>query len=86
MPKRPNFIFIIADDHRYESIGANGCREVSTPNLDRIAAQGTVFDGAHCQGSMHHAVCVPSRAALMTGRNFCVFPEPVRLRLQWRPL
>jgi arylsulfatase A-like enzyme len=69
MSRKPNFIFLIADDHRYDSIGTNGCREVATPNLDAIAARGTAFDGAHCQGGMHPAVCVPSRASLMTGRN-----------------
>lgn len=69
MPKRPNIIFLIADDHRYESIGINGCTDVSTPNLDGLGRRGTIFDQAHCQGSMHPAVCVPSRASLMTGRN-----------------
>ncbi len=69
MSRPPNVIILIADDHRYESIGANGNRHVRTPHLDALAAAGTVFDGAHCQGSMHPAVCVPSRASLMTGRN-----------------
>jgi arylsulfatase A-like enzyme len=41
----------------------------ATPTLDALAASGTVFDSAHCQGSMQPAVCVPSRASLMTGRN-----------------
>ncbi len=69
MSRRPNIIFLIADDHRYESIGINGCAEVDTPNLDALGRRGAIFDGAHCQGSMHPAVCVPSRASLMTGRN-----------------
>ncbi len=69
MADRPNFIFLIADDHRYESIGANGCDAISTPHLDHLSQTGTVFENAHCQGSMHPAVCVPSRATLMTGRN-----------------
>ncbi|WDR03937.1 sulfatase-like hydrolase/transferase [Devosia algicola] len=68
MSRRPNFIFIIADDHRFESIGIN-CPEVQSPNLDRLAKSGAVFDNAHCQGSLHPAVCVPSRASLMSGRN-----------------
>jgi arylsulfatase A-like enzyme len=66
---RRNILLIIADDHRYESIGANGNRHVRTPHLDALSAEGIVFEGAHCQGSMHPAVCVPSRASLMTGRN-----------------
>lgn len=69
MSRRPNIIFFIADDHRYESIGVNGCADVRTPNLDALGRRGTIFDEAHCQGSMHPAVCVPSRASLMTGRN-----------------
>ncbi len=69
MPRRPNFIVLIADDHQYAAIGANGCREVKTPHLDALALRGTVFEGAHCQGSPHPAVCVPSRASLMTGRT-----------------
>ncbi|HEV2065612.1 MAG TPA: sulfatase-like hydrolase/transferase, partial [Thermomicrobiales bacterium] len=66
---RPNFVVLIADDHRYESISANGNDVVRTPNLDALAARGSSFDGAHCQGGMHGAVCVPSRASLMTGRS-----------------
>jgi arylsulfatase A-like enzyme len=52
MTTRPNIIVLIADDHRYESIGCNGCREARTPALDALAASGTTFEGAHCQGSM----------------------------------
>lgn len=77
MKPSPNVVLIIADDHRYESVGANGNREVSTPNLDALAAAGTAFDGAYCQGSMHPAVCVPSRASLLTGRNiFAASQDP----------
>lgn len=66
---RPNFVVLFADDHRYASVGINGNTQVRTPNLDAIGKRGTIFDGAHCQGGMHGAVCVPSRASLMTGRN-----------------
>src|SRR3954468_5747971 len=69
MAIRKNLVFIIADDHRYESLGSSGNTCVETPNLDALAERGTRFTGAHCQGSMHPAVCVPSRASLMTGRN-----------------
>ncbi|MBS7700289.1 MULTISPECIES: sulfatase-like hydrolase/transferase [unclassified Chelatococcus] len=65
----PNIVVLIADDHRYESIGCNGNSEVETPNLDGLAQRGVTFDGAHCQGGMHPAVCVPSRASFLTGRN-----------------
>jgi len=66
---RPNIVILVADDHRYESISANGNDDVRTPNLDALAARGSSFDGAHCQGGMHGAGCVPARASLMTGRS-----------------
>nr|WP_306263643.1 sulfatase-like hydrolase/transferase [Pararhizobium sp. IMCC3301] len=69
MGAKPNFIFIIADDHRASSIGAHGCHGVLTPNLDALAKRGTDFLGAHCQGGFNAAVCVPSRATLMAGRS-----------------
>lgn len=69
MARRPNILLIVADDLRWESLGASGCTEVKTPHIDRLAARGVSFDGAHCQGGMHPAVCAPSRASLMTGRN-----------------
>ncbi|CAH1650680.1 sulfatase-like hydrolase/transferase [Chelatococcus asaccharovorans] len=67
--RAPNIVVLIADDHRYESLGCNGNGEVETPNLDALARRGVAFDGAHCQGGMHPAVCVPSRASFLTGRN-----------------
>ena len=69
MSSKPNIIFIIADDHRACSIGAYGCDEVSTPNLDALAERGTTFTNAHCQGGFNPAVCVPSRASLLSGRS-----------------
>ncbi len=69
MNTRPNFIFIIADDHRARSLGAAGCGDVSTPVLDALAARGARFTQAHCQGGFDEAVCVPSRATLMTGQS-----------------
>lgn len=78
MKAQPNFIFIIADDHRSSSIGAHGCHEVSTPNLDALARRGTDFLGAHCQGGFNPAVCVPSRATLMTGRTIFDLSPPDR--------
>jgi arylsulfatase A-like enzyme len=66
---RPNIVMLFADDHRYESVGIHGNPQVRTPNLDALGQRGAVFDGAHCQGGMHGAICVPSRASLMTGRN-----------------
>lgn len=66
---RPNLVVLFADDHRYGSVGLHGNPDVSTPHLDALGRRGTIFDRAHCQGGMHGAICVPSRASLMTGRN-----------------
>ncbi len=62
--KRPNVLFIAVDDMRPE-LGCYGNTVIKTPNIDRIAARGIVFDHAYCQ----QAVCSPSRSSLMTGRR-----------------
>ena len=59
---RPNVLFISIDDLRPE-LGAYGNTEIHTPNLDRLASEGTLFSNAFCQV----AVCAPSRASIMTG-------------------
>jgi arylsulfatase A-like enzyme len=61
--KRPNIIFILADDLGYGDLGCYGQKEIKTPNLDRMATEGMRFT-QHYAGS---TVCAPSRCALMTG-------------------
>ncbi len=61
---KPNVLFIAVDDLRPE-MGCYGNKVVKTPNLDRLAARGIVFNRAYCQ----QAVCSPSRSSLMTGRR-----------------
>jgi len=60
--KRPNVLFLPVDDLRPE-LGCYGASYMHTPNIDVLAARGTVFSRAYCQ----QAVCAPSRASLMTG-------------------
>ncbi|MEO0473821.1 MAG: arylsulfatase [Bacteroidota bacterium] len=62
-PKPPNIIYILADDLGYADLGCYGQTRFSTPNLDRMAAEGIRFT-QHYAGS---TVCAPSRSALMTG-------------------
>jgi arylsulfatase A-like enzyme len=62
-PKRPNFIFILADDLGWSDLGCYGHTQLKTPNLDRLAKQGTLFTQFYVNGS----VCSPSRCAFMTG-------------------
>lgn len=61
--KKPNIIFIMADDLGYGDIGPYGQTKTRTPNLDKMAAEGMVFTN-HYAGS---TVCMPSRASLLTG-------------------
>ncbi len=62
---RPNIIFILADDLGYADTGCFGQKRIRTPNIDRLAAEGTRFTQCYC-GS---AVCAPSRNTLMTGQH-----------------
>lgn len=60
---RPNILFIMSDQHRYDWMGCAGTEQVSTPNLDRLASQGVQFTQATCNSPL----CAPARAALATG-------------------
>ena len=61
---RPNIVFVFADDWGWGDLSCYGHPHARTPNLDRLAAQGTLFSQFYvCSG-----VCSPSRAAVMTGR------------------
>lgn len=61
---RPNFLFIITDQHRADHLGCYGNPIVATPTIDRIARNGVCFDRFYVTS----AVCMPNRATLMTGR------------------
>ena len=72
---RPNIIFLFADDQRADTIGAHGNPHIKTPHLDELAAEGMSFRQNYCAGSFSGAVCVASRAMLMTGRHWMSLPE-----------
>lgn len=61
--KRPNILWICTDQQRYDTVHALGNPHISTPNLDRLVAQGVAFTHAHCQSP----ICTPSRASFLTG-------------------
>jgi len=67
--EKPNVLFLFSDDQSYEMVRANGYEGLETPNLDRLAAAGTTFTHAYNMGSWSGAVCVASRAMLITGRS-----------------
>ncbi|NQZ56879.1 MAG: arylsulfatase [Lentisphaeraceae bacterium] len=63
--KKPNIIYILADDLGYSELGCYGQQKIKTPSLDKIAAEGIKFT-QHYSGS---AVCAPSRCVLLTGKH-----------------
>ncbi|MCC5850116.1 MAG: sulfatase-like hydrolase/transferase [Verrucomicrobia bacterium] len=69
MNKPPHILMIQTDDQRFDTISALGNPEIDTPNLDRLVRGGTAFTHAHNLGAMHEAVCIPSRAMMLTGRT-----------------
>ncbi len=62
---RPNIIFIMADDLGYGDLGCYGQKMIQTPNIDKLAQQGTRFTQAYAGST----VCAPSRCSLMTGKH-----------------
>ncbi|GAA4237932.1 sulfatase [Postechiella marina] len=69
--KRPNILFCIVDDQSFIHTSINGTAEVNTPNFDRIAKSGVLFNNAYCNASS----CAPSRASILTGRNIWEIEE-----------
>ena len=66
-PEQPNIIFIMADDHTTQAFGVYGSRLAGlnpTPNIDRLAHEGILFENAFCT----NAICTPSRASILTGQ------------------
>ncbi len=72
MPRRPNVLFLMADQLRADALGCYGNRVVHTPNLDALAELGVRFDRAFAA----YPVCAPNRASIVTGR----YPSVHRLR------
>jgi arylsulfatase A-like enzyme len=68
--KKPNILFLFADDMRADSIAALGNPIVKTPNLDALARRGFVFRNAYCLGGNVGAVCTPSRNMLLSGKAY----------------
>lgn len=64
--KRPNIVFLLTDDQRWDTLGCYGRTDVITPSIDKLAAQGVAFDNAYYAV----AICMPSRATMFTGRYF----------------
>ena len=61
---RPNILIIFSDDHALQAIGAYGSPYIKTPNIDRLAKEGALYQNMFCTNSL----CAPSRATLLTGK------------------
>jgi arylsulfatase A-like enzyme len=68
--KRPNILFLFADDQRADTIAAWGNSHIKTPNLDKLVHDGFSFRGNYIYGGNNGAVCMPSRAMLMSGKSW----------------
>ena len=62
--KRPNIVFIMTDDHASHAMSCYGSKINKTPNLDRLAKEGILFNNCFCTNS----ICAPSRAVILTGK------------------
>lgn len=79
--RRPNIIFILADDLGYGDLGSYGQKTIATPNLDRMAVEGIRFTQCYAGST----VCAPSRCALMTGMHMGHAWVRGNLRVPLRP-
>jgi choline-sulfatase len=74
--KPPNFLFIVVDDQSpFDFKMYNAESILESPNIDKLAKEGVVFDGAYHMGSMSGAVCTPSRHMMMSGRTLWNIPS-----------
>lgn len=76
---KPNIIFVLSDDLAQGDVGCYGQKLIQTPNLDRMAAEGTRFTQAYCGTT----VCAPSRTSLMTGLH--MGHSPIRANREIEP-
>lgn len=65
----PNIVLIFTDDQTYHAVNALGNSTIETPNIDRLAQNGTTFTHAYNMGAWNGAVCLASRAMMISGRS-----------------
>lgn len=73
--QKKNVVIIYSDDQSYNTIHAWGNKEIETPNLDRLVNEGISFMQTHVMGGHQGAVCLPSRAMMLTGRYLNRLPN-----------
>ena len=62
--KLPNILLLMTDQQRFDSLGCYGCKIVPTPNFDRLAKEGALFENCY----VNNPICTPSRASILTGK------------------
>ena len=81
--QKPNVLFILCDDLRWDSLGCTGHPHIKTPSIDKLAASGVNFKNTFCTTSL----CSPSRASILSGKyahahtvvnNFTEYPENLK--------
>lgn len=79
-PRRPNILFLLTDDQRWDAASLAGHPHLRTPNIDRLGQEGVYFRNAFCTTSL----CSPSRASILSGlyahahgvvNNFTEYPQ-----------
>ena len=75
--EKPNFIFILTDDQGYGDLGVYGANDISTPNLDQMAAEGALFTSYYST----QPVCSASRASILTG----CYPDRIGIHNAYSP-
>lgn len=73
--KRPNILILMTDNHSAEHVGVYGDGVIKTPNIDKVAKEGVVFDNAFCAAPS----CSPARAAMLTGQDIWRLKEGANL-------
>ncbi|QEH31626.1 Choline-sulfatase [Aquisphaera giovannonii] len=82
--RRPNVLFFYSDDQRADTVAALGNPHIRTPTLDSLARGGVALTRVYCNGSLKGgAVCIPSRAMLMTGRSLFRVDEEMKGQDTW---
>ena len=62
--RKPNILLLMTDQQRFDTLGCYGCQAIETPNLDRLASEGVLFENCYINATL----CTPSRASLLTGK------------------
>jgi len=67
--KKPNIIFLFSDDQSYKTVNALGNKEIITPTMDKLVEEGVTFTHSYNMGGWNGAICLASRAMIISGRS-----------------